>query len=133
MLTASAGAAVFILVLLLIVFAVGGLHLWALVDSIVRPEWAYQRAGSSKVQWILLNVFVGFIAGIIYLVSIRPKLRRVQDQGFGGPGPWPPQAPPPGWYPDPAHRHEMRYWNGWAWTESVATGGFHTSDPLGSW
>lgn len=117
------------MVILLIMFAVVGLHLWALVDSIVRPDWVYERAGSSKVLWILLNVLVGFIAGIIYLVSIRPRLQRAQDQGPPGPGLW--QAPAPGWYPDPARRHEMRYWNGWAWTESVSSGGIPGSDPLG--
>ena len=28
-----------------------------------------------------------------------------------------------GWYPDPAARHEVRYWNGQAWTHNAATNG----------
>ncbi len=39
------------------------------------------------------------------------------------------RASPPGWYPDPSGRHELRYWNGAAWTEYVSNGGSMTSDP----
>jgi hypothetical protein len=28
-----------------------------------------------------------------------------------------------GWYPDPTTRHELRYWNGTAWTEHVSDAG----------
>ena len=28
-----------------------------------------------------------------------------------------------GWYPDPMHRFESRYWDGAQWTEHVARGG----------
>ena len=33
------------------------------------------------------------------------------------------QAAPANWYKDPSGRFELRYWNGSAWTEHVATGG----------
>ncbi len=36
---------------------------------------------------------------------------------------------PANWYPDPSKRHELRYWNGSAWTEHVATGGVQSIDP----
>ncbi len=39
-------------------------------------------------------------------------------------------APAPGWYPDPEARHELRYWNGTTWTDSVANRGTVTQDPL---
>jgi len=37
-------------------------------------------------------------------------------------------AAPSGWYPDPAGRHEQRYWHEGRWTEHVANGGRRTSD-----
>ena len=36
---------------------------------------------------------------------------------------------PANWYPDPSKRYELRYWNGSAWTEHVATGGVQSIDP----
>ena len=37
-------------------------------------------------------------------------------------------APPSGWYPDPAGRHEQRYWHEGRWTQHVANGGRRSSD-----
>lgn len=34
------------------------------------------------------------------------------------------------WAADPTGRHELRYWDGTAWTEHVQTGGQQTSDPV---
>lgn len=39
---------------------------------------------------------------------------------------------PPGWFPDPLRRFELRYWNGDLWTEHVATAGQQTTDPAGT-
>lgn len=36
------------------------------------------------------------------------------------------------WYPDPLRRHEMRYWDGHAWTQHVADGGRASVDPVPS-
>ncbi|MDH3752637.1 MAG: phospholipid scramblase-related protein [Acidimicrobiia bacterium] len=36
---------------------------------------------------------------------------------------------PPQWYPDPLGRHEMRYWDGTAWTEHVSSHGAQKVDP----
>ncbi len=33
------------------------------------------------------------------------------------------------WYKDPSSRFELRYWNGSAWTEHVATAGAQSIDP----
>jgi len=35
---------------------------------------------------------------------------------------------PSGWYPDPAGRHEQRYWHDGRWTEHVADGGRRSAD-----
>jgi len=36
-----------------------------------------------------------------------------------------------GWYPDPAGRHQLRYWDGRRWSEHVADDGAASTDPLG--
>ncbi len=38
---------------------------------------------------------------------------------------------PPSWFPDPAGRHELRYWDGTGWTEHVSDQGVTRQDPLG--
>ena len=35
-----------------------------------------------------------------------------------------------GWHPDPSGRHELRYWDGTSWTDSVSDGGQQSSDPF---
>ena len=43
--------------------------------------------------------------------------------------PAPAQVPtPPDWYPDPTGRHQLRYWGGAAWTDSVADNGNQSTD-----
>ncbi|MDO8364577.1 MAG: phospholipid scramblase-related protein [Actinomycetota bacterium] len=37
---------------------------------------------------------------------------------------------PANWYPDPQGRHQLRYWDGTAWTEHVSTNGVQGTDPL---
>ena len=39
-------------------------------------------------------------------------------------------APDPGWLPDPAGRHQYRYWDGAGWTDNVADGGVASTDPI---
>lgn len=38
-------------------------------------------------------------------------------------------AAPAGWYPDPAGRYELRYWDGSQWTEHVSRAGQQYTDP----
>lgn len=40
------------------------------------------------------------------------------------------QSSAPNWHPDPTGRHELRYWNGDAWTEHVSDGGVQSVDPV---
>ncbi|MBN2841252.1 MAG: DUF2510 domain-containing protein [Coriobacteriia bacterium] len=36
-----------------------------------------------------------------------------------------------GWLPDPAGRHELRYWDGLRWTAAVSDSGTQSEDPEG--
>lgn len=58
--------------------------IWALVDSISRPSGAFTAAGSSKGMWVALIVvfwfftgIIGVILSIVYLASIRPRVKAV--------------------------------------------------------
>lgn len=42
-----------------------------------------------------------------------------------------PMSDPAGWYPDPTTRHELRYWDGYAWLDNVSDAGTSSGDPLG--
>jgi TIR domain/Protein of unknown function (DUF2510) len=43
-----------------------------------------------------------------------------------------PAGPAAAWFPDPLGRFEQRYWDGTAWTATVASGGRPSVDPLGA-
>ncbi len=58
--------------------------IWALIDAISRPAGAFTAAGSSKGTWIalivvfwLLTGLIGTVLSIVYLASIRPRVRAV--------------------------------------------------------
>lgn len=57
------------------------------------------------------------------LLAAPPPSR---TDSLGGPA-W---SPPPGWHPDPARRHELRWWDGARWTEHASTGGVTVVDPV---
>ena len=38
-------------------------------------------------------------------------------------------GPAAGWHPDPSGRWQLRWWDGSAWTDHVASGGRHGRDP----
>jgi hypothetical protein len=66
------------------------ISIWALVDTLSRPEWAWQASGQNKVLWIILNIvgffICGLVIGLIYLIAIRPKVAAAQSGGGGGAG-----------------------------------------------
>lgn len=72
----------FILVLLVLVCV--GVTVWALVDIASKPQSAFVGVGMSKVMWfVLIAAFiivfapVALILSLVYLSSVRPKLRKV--------------------------------------------------------
>lgn len=96
------------LLILAIVVVPAIITIWGIIDTAMRPTWAWERAGQSKTQWLLLQllgfllcgVIVGLISTVIYLATIRPQVRQQQDQWgpTGGP-PYPGTPPPPGTSP----------------------------------
>jgi preprotein translocase subunit SecY len=67
----------------LLVLGIGfGIPLWAVADAVSRPSAAFAAANSSKALWISLVVVLWFLTGIVgivlavvYLASIRPRVR----------------------------------------------------------
>lgn len=61
-----------------------GICIWAIVDAASRPTGAFSAAGSSKAMWIaliavfyLLTGIIGTVLAIVYLASIRPRVRAI--------------------------------------------------------
>ena len=72
-----------LIVLILLIVGLGGfiVTVWAIVDAAVKPNTAFNVAGSSKGMWISsIAVFyfftgiVGMILAIVYLASVRPRV-----------------------------------------------------------
>jgi hypothetical protein len=93
-----------------VVLGIGSLVLAivAAVDASRHPNWVWQRAGKSKVLWIVLPLVLFFACGVVgggvalfYLLSIKPSLVALEQQappGAGSPGGWgQPPPPPPTW------------------------------------
>lgn len=95
------GAPELLILLFAVVFLV--VIIAGIVDAARRPVWAFERAGQSKVLWIVLQVIglllslVGLILAIVYLTVIRPKVAAAQAGASWQAGP-PPGGPPPGWW-----------------------------------
>jgi hypothetical protein len=73
-------------VFLIVVLAMLAIPIWAFADAVSRPSAAFAAAGSSKGLWITLIVvlwfltgIVGLILSIVYLASIRPRVRAVMS------------------------------------------------------
>jgi hypothetical protein len=72
-----------LIVVVIVVFTLWGVPIWAIVDAASRTPASFTAAGSSKTLWItLMLVFMFFFAPLsiilafVYLVSVRPKVRR---------------------------------------------------------
>jgi hypothetical protein len=89
----------------LLVVPVG--FLWGLIDCASRPREAFDAAGSSKTLWLVLIVAtwligLGWVLGWVYVLAVRPGVKRAQDAMRVRPAyptylppPLPPPPPPP--------------------------------------
>ncbi len=66
-----------------------GIPAWAIVNAARHSDASFQRIGSHKTRWIvalsLLAVFVNFIGvvtSIVYLASVRPRLKMADAATF---------------------------------------------------
>jgi hypothetical protein len=66
-------------------------HVWALVNALRRPAWAWESAGKSRGLWVGLLIVsfflpcLGWILVLWYLFSVDSEVRRQQQLG-GRPG-----------------------------------------------
>jgi hypothetical protein len=55
-----------------------GLSVWALLDCVRHPQWAWALAGRRQLVWLiailfgLLCVAPGVVVSLVYLVKVRP-------------------------------------------------------------
>ena len=64
--------------------------LWSIMDVISRPTAGFKAAGSSKPMWLILlivawlfTIVVGLILSVVYLASIRPRVRTSTQEMLG--------------------------------------------------
>lgn len=58
------------------ILAIAGfaLWIWALVNSLSKPDAVWEAAGQNKIVWLLVIIFLGFIGAILYALIAKPQL-----------------------------------------------------------
>jgi hypothetical protein len=93
-------------------------------DALVEHLAARSRGARRRVA-------VEIAASVPALLTGRPFTGiDVPSPPASAPASSPASAAPPGWFADPARRHQARYWNGTGWTEHVVDEGSPGIDPL---
>jgi hypothetical protein len=78
------------------------------------------------------GAIVLFLAGVAVAVVVAIRRHQASRAAAAPAIPAGPPAQgsiPPGWFADPSGRHELRYWDGRAWTASVSDRGAQSLDP----
>jgi hypothetical protein len=88
----------------------------------VRPVWR------AVLTFVALVIFPLVTVGVYWLVYLSQSQAARKEPGWSAISSHP-GFPPPAWAPDPSGRHQVRFWNGRCWTDSVADGGQVSSDP----
>jgi hypothetical protein len=94
--------AVWVLIMALVVAGVA-VGLWAAIDAGRRPDHQFVLSGENKTLWIVLPLAclgacqpAAVVAGLVYLIKIRPRLDAVPLAPLWPVPPWPPPPPGPG-------------------------------------
>jgi len=121
----------------LMLATVGGLivGISALVSVLRLPPEAFGPWwDNTKSAW-LLGIAVSFVIPFGLLVTgwiwFRSGKRTLVATGVAGRPFWigPSRPPPASWLRDPSGRHELRYWDGFRWSEHVCDTGALGFDP----
>ena len=65
------------IIIFIFVLIIAGLPIWGIIDAAIRPNTAWKSVEQSKVLWVLVQIVLWTLGAVIYLVFIRPKLKRV--------------------------------------------------------
>ncbi|NLC97667.1 MAG: hypothetical protein GX678_01115 [Actinomycetales bacterium] len=72
-----------ILALSLVPFAI---WLWALVDSVVRPQQNWAAANQNQLLWVILIVLIPCVGAVLYFLVPRPALKAATGGSGTTPG-----------------------------------------------
>ncbi|MGN6251122.1 MAG: PLDc N-terminal domain-containing protein [Marmoricola sp.] len=67
-----------VLVVLLLGLVMTAVWLFALVEALRVTDPVWERAGQSKLVWVVVVVLTGWLGALLYALIARPALRRVQ-------------------------------------------------------
>jgi hypothetical protein len=99
-------------------------HGWHTVRCWFRYLY-FSKAGESTVT---VDVAPGQVVSVSYRAPMFMFSPGKWTVNGAQPNSAPPMTPAPAWYPDPANRHQLRYWDGTAWTEQVSNNGVTAVD-----
>lgn len=54
--------------------------IWALVDALGRPDSTWEEIGHSKLVWIIVLIFLGFVGGLVYFLTARRQLAAAENR-----------------------------------------------------
>ena len=98
------GGAEVVVVLIVGMFTIVPLVLgvWTAIDAGSLPDWAFERAGTSKSLWIVLPLvglaacgLVTIVAAVLWFATYKPRVLAARDAM--GPPPGPMTPPPRSW------------------------------------
>lgn len=73
-----------VLLIPILILALVGISVWAIVDVSSHSKRDFYEAGSSKVAWIIVIAFFTFFYGfgsfiaLYYLIRVRPKVLKIE-------------------------------------------------------
>lgn len=91
---AAAGVAVFMIIFFAALAIAGGLWWWAFISAVSKPTAVWEHAGQNKALWVVLQLGLGILGAIGYLVAVRSKLLASQAALQGTPQYFPPPQVP---------------------------------------